>query len=85
MEGRKLLQQLLRSGISSSYCLLNALPYVMQVLAQLPGALCECLSGRPVFSVKLDDAGLMSRSMVLSALCSTTPRGKYLQTECSVS
>ena len=31
MEGRKLLQQLLRSGISASYCLLNALTYVIKV------------------------------------------------------
>ena len=31
MEGKKLLQQLLRSGISASYCLLNALTYVIKV------------------------------------------------------
>ena len=44
MEGRKLLQQLLRSGISATYCLLNALTYVMKVLPQ--DALCTTIQHR---------------------------------------
>ena len=42
MQGRKLLQQLLRAGVPATYCLLNALTYVMQ--ARLLAALLLCQS-----------------------------------------
>ena len=58
MAGRKLLQQLLRAGIGASYCLLNALTYVMQV-----PPLCCCMSAcwlQLVCSAALDSVMLLA-------------------------